>query len=678
MILEYTDNKYRISYGGLSMVENALGNPNLVQIAVVSGTTIQVAPDANYGITFKSNGEYAAWRLSGINTRLARSEKHFIYARLNRDDDKGLIVFSVNRYRMDGKILKEGEEDSAPSEKDPILVGPYFYVRIGYITATDSLSSPTVKREITIDGGYLTTPQGAGTLNDMFRIISGNLIQPLKAMAGHVVKGTLSIVGRLLINNKEISDVARNVDGAVKEPDDKTVPTTAYLAERFVDEVLGEKFLRKDQEDQTNFLLKFGDFIDSMISGKGTGIFPNGRIQTDRIEVRGSMLVKELIFNRWFAQEGNVTYSEAGTIEKVVEIPDGSYDLYLRKRWENDLTAFAEMDICYGSVNNLLSTGEYFDSWFLVRDVMLAENKLNVTLYSNEEVPGGKNFKPVPSMVITRRGNVEKKERQSFWYISSYEKCICMLDGVYKPILEESNYSIIIGKLKRLSLFDNLPINYFHSYVYCRGIATQDVMKLDYKGMPVRSENFRGFWSLEIAESEKETDPSRRNPYRSTKTSYDTVSHVGCEWMCIKDKTTEEPRFASPGWIMLRGNPAFTIDIDSSEGWNFDFDTDILQDGEGIWQPFTTLRVSGSLYNQDVTQNILDSDITWARDTGDVAEDNAWAIKRASAGKELVLTGEDLGKDYRQRTIYSFKATALLRDNQHYEIAEQMITFREQ
>ena len=55
--------------------------------------------------------------------------------------------------------------------------------------------------------------------------------------------------------------------------------------------------LRKDQSDGTNFLLTIGEFIDSMLAGKGTGIFPNGRIQTDRLEVRGSMTVMDLIIN---------------------------------------------------------------------------------------------------------------------------------------------------------------------------------------------------------------------------------------------------------------------------------------------------------------------------------------------------------------------------------------------
>lgn len=414
-------------------------------------------------------------------------------------------------------------------------------------------------------------------------------------------------------------------------------------------------------------IAKFGEFIDSLIAGKGTGIFPDGRIQTDRLEVRGSMTVKELIFNRWFAQEGNVTYSEAGTIERIELLEDGTYDLYLRRRWDNDITAFAEHDVCFGSVNNLMSTGEYYDSWFRVLNVMQAENKLNVVLYPDEEVPGGKNYPPSVSMVITRRGNPVNAERQGFWYLSSYEGCICYLDGVTKPILEESNYSVIIGKLKRLELFTNLPINYLHSYVYCRGIAVQDVHRIDYQGVVVRQENPRGFWSLEVAQSDK--------PYQSTENLYDTVSHLGCEWMCLTSGTLDEPKYGCTGWAMIRGNPAFTIELTSTNNWEFDADRIAQRDESGDYIPFTSLVVTGWLYNQDVTESILDSDVSWARDTGNAAEDNAWAIRRADAGKTLSLTVDDLGTDYLDRSYCTFKATALIRDGQQFEVAEDFITF---
>ena len=416
-------------------------------------------------------------------------------------------------------------------------------------------------------------------------------------------------------------------------------------------------FLRKDQSDGTNFLLKFGEFIDSMIAGKGAGIYPDGRGQFEKLEVRSAMIVKELIYNRWFSQEGNVTYSEAGTIERIELLSDGTYDLYLRRRWENDITAFKAQDVSYGSVNNLNSTGEYYDSWFRVLNVMQAENKLNVVLYPDEEVPGGKNYEPAVGMVITRRGNAVDEERQGFWYISSYEGCICMLDGVTKPILEESNYSIIIGKLKRLSLFDNLPINYLQSYIYCRGIAIQDLMRINYQGVVVVQLNDRGFWSLEAAQGD--------NPYTAGKETVDTVWHYGCRWKCLVTGTTDEPRYASTGWAMIEGNPEFSIDFESDNGWNVD-DTQL---GEGV--VFTTFRMTGKLYNRDITEYVLDTDVTWTRDTGSVSEDNAWAIKRADAGKILTLTEDDLGIDFRKGVKCLFKCTAILRDGQETKIADK-------
>lgn len=416
-------------------------------------------------------------------------------------------------------------------------------------------------------------------------------------------------------------------------------------------------FLRKDQSDGTNFLLKFGEFIDSMIAGKGAGIFPDGRGQFEKLEVRSAMIVKELIYNRWFSQEGNVTYSEAGTIERIELLEDGTYDLYLRRRWDNDITAFSQQDVSYGSVNNLNTAGEYYDSWFRVLSVMQAENKINVVLYPDEEVPGGKNYPPASGMVITRRGNAVDEERQGFWYISSYEGCICMLDGVTKPILEESNYSIIVGKLKRLELFDNLPINYLHSYVYCRGIAIQDLMRINYQGLVVVQLNDRGFWSLEVAQSD--------NPYTSGKEMVDTVWHYGCRWKCLVTGTTDEPRYASTGWAMIEGNPEFSIDFESDNGWNVD-DTQL---GEGV--VFTTFRMTGKLYNRDITEYVLDTDVTWTRDTGNVSEDNAWAIKRADAGKILTLTEDDLGIDFRKGVKCLFKCTAILRDGQETKISDK-------
>ena len=425
-------------------------------------------------------------------------------------------------------------------------------------------------------------------------------------------------------------------------------------------------FLRKDKEDGTNFLLKFGKFIDSMSAGNGAGIFPDGRGQFERLQVRSALEVLELIFNRLSAMEGDYTFSESGTIETVTLEEDGTYTLQIRKRWENDFTALAEHDVIYGVVNDLASgSGSFYTSWMRVLSVNTTANTLSVVLYPDEEVPGGVNHAPEPLMVVTRRGNPVNEERQGWWYLSSYERCICMLEGVTKPILEEDNYYVIIGRLKHLSLFDNLPINYRHSYVFCRGIVTNDIQTVDWQGELPRVANDRGEWSLETAQGEEPYNAGRQvDTGTGLAEMYDTVWHYGCQWMCLVTGTTDEPRYGAAGWAMIQGNPSFTVDIDSSNGWHFDAD-----------KFATTLTVVGTLYNQDVTDDILDADVQWTRDTGDVTEDNAWAVAHAEAGKSLALTVEDLGPNYMVLTGCKFIVQVLLRDGKQGRWAENYVSF---
>ena len=331
-------------------------------------------------------------------------------------------------------------------------------------------------------------------------------------------------------------------------------------------------FLRKDQADGTNFLLKFGEFIDSMVAGKGAGIFPDGRMQLSRLEVRDSLTVLELIFNRLSAMESDYSFSESGTIESVSQLEDGTYSLKMKKRWDNDFTALAENDVVYGVVNDLVSGGgKYYTSWLRVLHVDISANTINAVMYPDSEVPGGKNYPPEPLMILSHRGNPIDTERQGYWYLSSREHCICMLNGVTKPVLEESNYSVIVGRLKHLSLFDNLPINYLHSYIYVRGLVAQDIHRIDFQGVLPR-----------IAKRPRRVEHGDRHGSRTLPTDreaqtetvrvmmYDTVWHYGCKWMCLVSGTTDEPKYGAAGWAMIEGNPDFSIDIESSNGWYFD------------------------------------------------------------------------------------------------------------
>lgn len=441
-------------------------------------------------------------------------------------------------------------------------------------------------------------------------------------------------------------------------------PATDYTvmsALRVLKEI-AQKALSKTEPDQTDFIIRLlgglevGESIDSMVAGKGIIADRDGRMQLSRLEVRDSLTVLELIFNRLSAMESDYSFSESGTIESVSQLEDGTYSLKMKKRWDNDFTALAENDVVYGVVNDLASGGgKYYTSWLRVLHVDISANTINAVMYPDSEVPGGKNYPPEPLMILSHRGNPVDEERQSYWYLSSREKCICMLDGVTKPILEENNYAIIIGKLKQLSLFDNLPINYRHSYIYCRGIALQDILRIDYQGTPIRNENNRGKWSASEAVSD---------PYKSEKETYDAVYHYGCKWMCLVTGTTDEPQYGSASWAMIEGNPDFSIDIESSNGWYFDAE-----------RFATTLTITGELYNRDVTAHILDSDVEWTRDTGNVTEDNAWAVAHAETGKSLPLTVNDLGPDYMNMTGCKFIARVLLRDGQNNYETMNFVTF---
>lgn len=408
-------------------------------------------------------------------------------------------------------------------------------------------------------------------------------------------------------------------------------------------------FLRKDKLDFTNYLLRLlgglevGEAIDSLIVGKGIIADNKGRIQADRMELRSSLTVLEIIFNRLSAMESDYSFSESGTIESVELLEDGTYRLPLRKRWENDFTDLDENDVVYGMVNNLASgTGDYYTSWLRILNVNTVSNTITAIMYPDDEVPGGKNYPPEPLMILSHRGNPVNEDRQAYWYLSSREKCICMLDGVTKPILEENNYAIIIGKLKQLSLFDNLPINYRHSYIYCRGIAIQDLLRIDYQGTPVRSENNRGPWSSEDAVN---------NPYQSTDTVYDAVYHVGCKWMCLVTGTLQEPKWNATDWAQIEGNSELSLAFSSNNGYNFF--------AGKVNAEFTPIVYWG--YN-DISADVLAGDWSWTRDSGQVTEDNAWSVAHANNGRVLHLTNEDMPSNWGTTRKVKFTCTAYVRD----------------
>lgn len=438
-----------------------------------------------------------------------------------------------------------------------------------------------------------------------------------------------------------------------------------------------QKFLQGlTAEDLSQFKkgATFGEFIQGMLFGTGGRIDELGNAEFESITSRSSIITKELIVNRQTAMESNFVFTESGMVESVMEIPaatDGgniTYDLKLQKRWDNDFTAFKENDVVLASINTLAENGKYYDMWLRVLSVNTVTNTITVVCYPDDECPSKKNYPPCELARLIRWGNAVDEERQSCWYISSSEGLLVWLDHVTKPIIDKTNYSLAMGKLPdALSfLFQDFPTaNKRDGAFYAKWMMAASFQQIDYQGNPIYTTRDRGVWSLAVAQGD--------NPYRNGDRTIDTVYYLGCKWKCLEDKTTKPPIYSSTAWAFVEGNPYFTLEMLSSKLWNFRLNDLMATNADGSWKVFTTLSVIGRLYNQDVTDSMVN--VVWTRDSGDPTADNKWALSHADCGLSVDLTYEDLGGAAFKIGSVTFRCDAEIKDGETMYSEDVSVSF---
>ena len=397
---------------------------------------------------------------------------------------------------------------------------------------------------------------------------------------------------------------------------------------------IAERALSKEHSDSTDYLLKllaggeFGEFVDSMIAGKGAGIFPDGRGQFERLEVRGSLSVLDLIINQIQGMESDYSFTEIGKIESVEDLGENTYRLSIEKRTDFDFMKFQENDVCFSIINTLLTGGsDYYTSWMRILTTNAQENSITVVLYPDSEVPGGTNYPPLAGYNVTRRGNSTLPEEGGFngraqsWMISSREGRIMFLSNVYKPILEDYNYALTIGKLPNIKALEKLPVTTEDVGIVAQTVIAEKFYQFDYNGDVVPNKVDRGVWSLETAQSGA---PYRFVQYELSKPSgseytlleQHTVYHLGCKWGCLSDKTTDEPKWNSPSWGLLEGDSRYSLQLSLSGGEAF-----VIGGVDEV--------ISGRIYfgTTDITDDVMADDATeveWFRNSGNVPADNLW------------------------------------------------------
>ena len=491
--------------------------------------------------------------------------------------------------------------------------------------------------------------------------------QIIDAVKGETVKSLSSMVGGSNTNsfNASITDKMY----LFKLKDDTANGTITFQKV--------QKFLQGlTAEDLSQFKkgATFGDFIQGMLFGTGGRIDELGNAEFESITSRSSIISKELIVNRQTAMESNFVFTESGMVESVTEIPAATeggnvtYDLKLQKRWNNDFTAFKENDVVLASINTLSKNGKYYDMWLRVLSVNTVTNTITVVCYPDNECPSKKNYPPCELARLIRWGNAVDEDRQSCWYISSSEGLLVWLDHVTKPIIDKTNYSLAMGKLPdALSfLFQDFPTaNKRDGAFYAKWMMAASFQQIDYQGNKIYTTRDRGVWSLAVAQGD--------SPYRNGDRTIDTVYYLGCKWKCLEDKTIKPPIYSSTAWAFVEGNPYFTLEMLSSKLWNFRLNDLMATNADGSWKVFTTLSVIGRLYNQGVTDSMVN--VVWTRDSGDPTADNKWALSHANCGLSVDLTYEDLGGAAFKIGSVTFRCDAEIKDGETMYSEDVSVSF---
>ena len=211
-------------------------------------------------------------------------------------------------------------------------------------------------------------------------------------------------------------------------------------------------FVSKNEDDIVHGLIKFIgglDFgklirslgaVDSFVSGKGTIITADGRIQTDRLEVRNSLKVLELLINKVRSVGGQICVSAAnGKVRSVTE--DGD-DYRISFEQENIFRA-------HDLVRCRTFTEEKQDYWVEVKDA-----NANGVVVAKSEFAGAI---PRAGDECVLMGNTIDTDRQNMVLISATEDGQPMVD-----VLNGVNGKSFDGALRaRLGNLDGINDEWF-------------------------------------------------------------------------------------------------------------------------------------------------------------------------------------------------------------------------
>ncbi len=434
----------------------------------------------------------------------------------------------------------------------------------------------------------------------------------------------------------ELVDILRSTDP--REVSDFSVFSslrTLLEIYKAIQEKGSEYFISKTKTDSAAGLIRFlagaefGQFVAGMFGGKGARIDEHGNIEATSLILRSLLEVPELRFNRLTVIGDEVILTENGMILSVEHLGGNVFKVTMKLE-EGEAIAFLPGDLIKGIFHH--STG-FATSFMRVEEV--GQTFMKVMLANDEDVPTPYNAPPKDFMKVARIGYAgeDHPERQRYIVMSSklggiqvYDGCSTFLNGTLVGSMD------IAQSFK--SLYGDLPLKPGLFYLYAAGLVVQDIIRVDYQGVPVRQVNDRGPWQIGV------------EYYNNDEKGTDDVWHLGCRWRCFSSSTTEEPSWASASWYMIEGRSDARMEFDSSNGYAF-----FAGKVDTVITPVVLIG------NTNVSADIVEEQWSWTRESGHEQSDAVWNATH-SGMRFLILSNSDMGNYWSRANPVRFVCTA--------------------
>ena len=306
--------------------------------------------------------------------------------------------------------------------------------------------------------------------------------------------------------------------------------------------------------------LEVGNAVSGLIAGRGAIIDENGNTEVQSLTVRGFLKATEYMLNRIQITEGVQWLTEGGVIEKVAETASQGgqkrYNITFRARFEGDIQApFKEGDILRGQIAKLQGGAGIETSWLRVEGVN--GRKVEVSLYSNQQVPEERNTAPTEQMRVARWGNTIDNTRQSHIVLDPERGQIVRRTNIKAPIIEpQLSDGFSLGTLPSwLKKILGGAVDDKSDYLFARGIITQDIIRYTPEGKPLAERVDRGVWTAE------------QSYYHEGKNATTGIYEISRVWL---DGTLYElapggdgrtqPSAKNPNWIVVQEKPRNGVD----------------------------------------------------------------------------------------------------------------------